>query len=191
MGNHEKEQTPIASIAAIFYTPTPLLNLMSYFLVFGFGLSIGLAISFSFNIHLKQFFPTPDQTSPPLRILAVNETERVGLKEFLKAPNVTHDMTDEELLWRASMAARVGPAEFPFKRVPKVAFMFLTRGPLPLAPFWELFFGGHEGLYSIYVHSNPSFNATPFPESSVFHGRRIPSKVSHLCNNIYLIHLNI
>ncbi|KAH9722829.1 Core-2/I-branching beta-1,6-N-acetylglucosaminyltransferase family protein [Citrus sinensis] len=84
-----------------------------------------------------------------------------------------HDMTEEELLWRASMSPRIH--EYPFKRVPKVAFLFLTRGAVTLAPLWEKFFHGHEGLYSIYVHSSPSFNET-VPQSSVFHGRRIPSK---------------
>lgn len=86
-----------------------------------------------------------------------------------------HEMGDEELLWKASMAPKID--EFPFKRVPKVAFMFLTRGPVLLAPLWELFFKGHEGLYSIYVHSDPSFNGSE-PDKSVFYGRRIPSKVS-------------
>ncbi|XAR67549.1 hypothetical protein NMG60_11002342 [Bertholletia excelsa] len=82
-------------------------------------------------------------------------------------------MEDEELLWRASMVPRI--TQFPFKVVPKVAFLFLTRGPLPLAPFWEKFFQGHKGLYSIYIHSHPSYNGTE-PSNSVFHGRRIPSK---------------
>ncbi|CAI0436557.1 unnamed protein product [Linum tenue] len=54
--------------------------------------------------------------------------------------------------------------------------MFLTRGPLPLAPLWELFFKGHEGFYSVYVHNLPNYNHTD-PLDSVFHGRRIPSKV--------------
>lgn len=82
-------------------------------------------------------------------------------------------MDDEELLWRASMAPKI--KEYPFNRTPKVAFMFLTRGPVFLAPFWEEFFKGHEKYYTIYVHSNPSYNGSD-PESPVFHGRRIPSK---------------
>lgn len=85
-----------------------------------------------------------------------------------------HAMGEAELLWRASMVPKID--EFPFKRVPKVAFMFLTRGPVLLAPLWEKFFEGHEGLYSIYVHSDPSFNGSD-PEKSVFYGRRIPSQV--------------
>ncbi|CAN4124840.1 unnamed protein product [Withania somnifera] len=82
-------------------------------------------------------------------------------------------MSDEELFWRSSMVPKV--KNFPFERVPKVAFMFLTRGPVLLAPLWELFFKGHEGLYSIYVHSDPSYNQSQV-ESPLFHGRRIPSK---------------
>ncbi|CAA6671326.1 unnamed protein product [Spirodela intermedia] len=64
----------------------------------------------------------------------------------------------------------------PFRRVPKVAFLFLTRGPLPFAPLWEKFFAGHDGLYSIYVHADPSSNQSA-PPGSVFSGRRVPSKV--------------
>uniref|UniRef100_A0A803MMG4 Core-2/I-branching beta-1,6-N-acetylglucosaminyltransferase family protein n=1 Tax=Chenopodium quinoa TaxID=63459 RepID=A0A803MMG4_CHEQI len=64
---------------------------------------------------------------------------------------------------------------YPFKRVPKVAFMFLTRGPLPLLPLWERFFEGHEDFFSIYVHTLPGFilNVSPY---SVFFGRQIPSQ---------------
>ncbi|KAL0431060.1 UNVERIFIED_CONTAM: Glycosyltransferase BC10 [Sesamum radiatum] len=87
--------------------------------------------------------------------------------------NFLHEMGDKELLWRASMKPKVG--EYPFKRTPKVAFMFLARRELPLARLWEMFFRGHEGFYSIYVHSLPSYNGSE-PEGSVFHGRRVPSK---------------
>ncbi|KAM7520260.1 hypothetical protein LguiB_019222 [Lonicera macranthoides] len=72
------------------------------------------------------------------------------------------------------MAPRI--VEFPYKHVPKVAFMFLTPGPLPLAPLWDKFFKGHEGLYSIYVHPHPSYDETLVPQNSVFFGRRIPSQ---------------
>lgn len=84
-------------------------------------------------------------------------------------------MEDEELLWRASMVPRI--RKLPFKHAQKVAFLFLTRGNLPLAPLWEEFFKGNEGSYSIYVHTDPSFDWS-VPKSSVFYGRRIPSQVS-------------
>ncbi|KAM0000862.1 putative glycosyl transferase, family 14 [Helianthus debilis subsp. tardiflorus] len=59
----------------------------------------------------------------------------------------------------------------------KIAFMFLTPGPLPLSPLWELFFKGHKGLFSIYVHPHPSYNDTT-PHDSIFYGTRITSQVS-------------
>lgn len=71
--------------------------------------------------------------------------------------------------------------EFPFNRTPKVAFMFLTRGRLPLAQLWEKFFKGHEGLYSVYLHTSPEFNNEP-PNTSVFYKRRIPSNVITFLN---------
>ncbi|KAF8703986.1 hypothetical protein HU200_031467 [Digitaria exilis] len=84
-----------------------------------------------------------------------------------------HNMTDEELFRWASMAPKLDGT--PYHRVPKVAFMFLVRGDLPLRPLWEKFFEGHHGLYSIYVHTNPSHTVSP-PRDSVFYGRTIPSQ---------------
>ncbi|KAI3687373.1 hypothetical protein L1987_81068 [Smallanthus sonchifolius] len=55
--------------------------------------------------------------------------------------------------------------------------MFLTKGPLPLAPLWERFFKGHESLYSVYIHSLPSYEAE-FSSKSVFYGRQIPSQAA-------------
>ncbi|KAK7380057.1 hypothetical protein VNO78_32412 [Psophocarpus tetragonolobus] len=111
-----------------------------------------------------------NQTKPSSSMIRVT---RIGLREFLRPPMMMHDMTDEELLWRASMVPMIN--NVPFKHTPKVAFMFLTKGAVLLAPLWERFFKGNEGLYSIYVHSHPSFNGT-VPETSVFHGRNIPSQ---------------
>lgn len=98
------------------------------------------------------------------------------LEQWIRPPSrLMHNMTDKELFWRATFMPRM--KNYPFDRVPKIAFMFLTKGPLPLAPLWERFFNGHGGLYSIYVHSLPSFKAD-FPSSSVFYGRQVPSQVS-------------
>ncbi|KAG4400102.1 hypothetical protein GLYMA_08G367200v4 [Glycine max] len=69
-----------------------------------------------------------------------------------------------------------GTQDFTEQTVPKVAFMFLARGPLPLAPLWEKFFKGHDGFYSIYLHQHPCFSET-MPEDSVFYGRNIPSEL--------------
>lgn len=102
--------------------------------------------------------------------------ETASLQQWITPPsNLTHAMTDEELLWRASFLPQV--ATYPYKRVPKVAFMFLSKGPLPLSHLWEKFFAGHQGLYSIYIHTLPDYRPD-FPPTSVFHGRQIPSQVT-------------
>ncbi|KAI3786708.1 hypothetical protein L1987_40601 [Smallanthus sonchifolius] len=60
--------------------------------------------------------------------------------------------------------------------MPKIAFMFLTRGPLPLLPLWERFFEGQDATkYSIYVHTHPGFELG-VSISSVFYNRQIPSQ---------------
>ncbi|OEL21051.1 hypothetical protein BAE44_0017930 [Dichanthelium oligosanthes] len=114
--------------------------------------------------------PPPAPSSTPAR-----NQQIMGLMDFL-APNgvmTKNNMTDEELLWWASMAPKVRST--PYHRVPKVAFLFLVRGELPLRPLWEKFFQGHDGLYSIYVHTDPSYTGSP-PKDSVFYGRTIPSQ---------------
>ncbi|KAL2546156.1 Core-2/I-branching beta-1 [Forsythia ovata] len=97
-------------------------------------------------------------------------------KDWISPKTLWHSMSDEELMWRASMVPCM--RENHFNLTKKVAFMFLTRGRLPLAPLWEMFFKGHEGLFSIYLHTSPEFTYEP-PESSVFYKRRIPSKPVH------------
>ncbi|TKW17985.1 hypothetical protein SEVIR_5G404800v4 [Setaria viridis] len=97
-----------------------------------------------------------------------------GFSEFVAPTRLMHDMTDEELFWRATLVPAA--ASYPFQRVPKVAFMFLAgHGVLPLAPLWERFFRGHEERFSIYVHAPPGV-AINVSEDSPFHGRQIPSQ---------------
>jgi hypothetical protein len=163
----------------IFNNQLHFISFLIYVIVLVFGLTLGIIISFylkerTFSLQFTESLSSLPRT-PPLSPWIAAKQERVGLKEFLKPPPIMHDMDDEELLWRASLTAKI--PDYPFERIPKVAFMFLTKGPVFLAPLWEQFFKGHEGYYSIYVHSNPSYNGS-HPESPVFHGRRIPSKVS-------------
>ncbi|KAF6987210.1 hypothetical protein CFC21_004873 [Triticum aestivum] len=86
-----------------------------------------------------------------------------------------HNMTDDQLLLRASMAPRIKGISLLVPPAPKVAFMFLVRGELPLAPLWERFFHGHTALFSVYVHPDPTYLSSP-EKGSVFYGRRVPSK---------------
>ncbi|OIW06946.1 hypothetical protein TanjilG_18334 [Lupinus angustifolius] len=175
-------QYPINSVSKLFNVQLHFFHCLTYTLVLAFGVTLGSIITFylqncSFSLQLTQLsLSAMLQTQPLAPPIAKNEIlnhPHVELKEFLQPPNVMHDMDDEELLWRASMIPKIH--KYPFERVPKVAFMFLTRGPVFLAPLWEQFFNGNEGYYSVYVHSNPSHNES-HPESPVFHGRRIPSK---------------
>lgn len=166
-------------------------QIFPYLLVFCLGLAGGIAAAtyllrrgnagFQFNQYLvtnSSGSGSALRALPPQPVSQESKKNatppgRIGLSEFLRPPEAGHDMRDEELLWRASMVPRV--RKLPFAMAPKVAFLFLTRGPLPMAPLWEIFFKGNEGLYSIYVHPDPSYNAS-FASDSVFYNRQIPSK---------------
>lgn len=129
-----------------------------------------LFLFLSLGISLISMFP-----ANYLRLQYQSSVGSYGIERWIGPPSkLFHNMTDTELFWRASLVPRI--RTYPFKRVPRIAFMFLTKGPLPLAPLWERFFKGHEGLYSIYIHSLPSYVAQ-FAPSSVFHKRQIPSQV--------------
>ncbi|GLJ16635.1 hypothetical protein SUGI_0285500 [Cryptomeria japonica] len=86
--------------------------------------------------------------------------------------SLQHNMTDTELFCRA-LAVSSGEE---IVSEPKISFLFLVNDNLPLLPLWEKFFSGHQGLYSIYVHSihARSWNLNA---SSVFYARTIPSRV--------------
>ncbi|CAI5977928.1 unnamed protein product [Closterium sp. NIES-65] len=63
---------------------------------------------------------------------------------------------------------------------PKLAFLFLSRGPLPLARLWARFFRGYERHYSAYLHPAPGYrvprglrralNLTVVPSKPAFWG---------------------
>ncbi|GKU97597.1 hypothetical protein SLEP1_g10724 [Rubroshorea leprosula] len=121
--------------------------------------------------------PPPDAAKLPSVLLLSFQTNissnstSVSLKE---KKSLMHNMTDQELLWRASMVR--GIRDFSHgKHVPKVAFLFLAVRGLPFATLWEKFLKGHEDLYSIYLHQHPDY-FEEIPESSAFYGRRIPSQ---------------
>uniref|UniRef100_A0A1J3FBV1 Core-2/I-branching beta-1,6-N-acetylglucosaminyltransferase family protein n=1 Tax=Noccaea caerulescens TaxID=107243 RepID=A0A1J3FBV1_NOCCA len=141
------------------------LHILFLFLFLTFGISVA-------GIYMIQFLRI--QHLAPTTLTSIYDHGSVTLGRFVRPPfNVWHTMNDSELLWRASMEPRINV--YPFKRVPKLAFMFLTKGSLPFAPLWEMFFKGHEGLYSIYVHALPDYRSD-YSRSSVFYGRYIPSQ---------------
>nr|CAB3498330.1 unnamed protein product [Digitaria exilis] len=161
-------------------SPAGMLRLSLGFLILGVG--VGLP---AFGLFLARHSEAVAAAAPALFrpcVVAPKEEEAAALEleRWIRPPaRARHAMTDVELLWLASFAPRArGQGQggsYPFRRVPKVAFMFLAHGPLPLAPLWERFFRGNEGRYSIYVHTMPLYRAN-FTSDSVFYRRQIPSK---------------
>lgn len=142
-----------------------------------FGVFLALCIAFWFiSVYTIRHFGIQNVvTSVRSTFTPCFVQENSSLEQWIKPPwNLMHTMSDKELFWRATFVPRI--KKYPFKRVPKIAFMFLAKGPLPLAPLWEKFFDGHEGRYSIYVHSLPTFEPQ-FPTDSIFYRRQIPSQV--------------
>ncbi|KAL4194495.1 hypothetical protein AMTRI_Chr05g68970 [Amborella trichopoda] len=129
------------------------------------------------SMYMTKYFGNQSMlNSKPGILPCIEQPITENLDHWIRpATNLMHKMSDEELFWRASMVSRI--KKYPFERVPKVAFMFLTRGPLPLSPLWEKFLSGHQKLFSIYIHALPSYKAE-FPPTSVFYRRQIPSKFS-------------
>ncbi|XP_062152964.1 glycosyltransferase BC10 [Alnus glutinosa] len=183
MGNGD-QQHQSQLVSKLFINPHLQSNLVFYLFIFvivlpfGFITCLYLKSFSSFTLQMATSFSTspPISSLPHAPITPPPQPSPTPPPPLISSPSVldAHNMSDMELLQRASLM--VPRPELPtVLGVPKVAFMFLTKGPLPLAPLWEQFFKGHEGFYSIYVHTHPSFNDST-PEDSVFHGRRIPSQ---------------
>lgn len=174
MKNHPYQNQLTLATLKLLDTATFMnsLKLLLYFVSFFLGFTLGIIIGFSSK---KYSLPIPQVVSISLSAAATLSTPQHPPlpPPMLMVELPGKEMGDEELMWRASMVPKI--SEYPFKRAPKIAFMFLTRGHLPLAPLWERFFKGHDGLYTIYVHADPSSDVQG-PESGVFAGRRIPSK---------------
>lgn len=164
-------------------------------MIFCFSLAILIVILGMFiNNRVKEssvyddiYYPQVNDFNPPSlssslhelcnisSISSSSQSRSSSLINFVSPKDLWHSLTDQELLWLASMVPRI--SEYPYNRTPKVAFLFLSRGRLPLAPLWEMFFRGNENLFSIYLHTLPEFNYDEPEQSSVFYKRRIPSKV--------------
>ncbi|RLN04565.1 uncharacterized protein C2845_PM13G06560 [Panicum miliaceum] len=84
----------------------------------------------------------------------------------------TRELTDAETAARVVFRQILSTPPF-ISRNPKIAFMFLTPSKLPFEKLWELFFKGHEGRYTIYVHAS---REKPQHVSPIFVGRDIHSE---------------
>ncbi|KFK43315.1 hypothetical protein AALP_AA1G108500 [Arabis alpina] len=175
-----------------------LAQTLSFLLIFMAGIIIGLAASshidryfnslprmFSTTTNLQTIpFSSPDYSNCTIIHRDCRDEDEAekpkkvkrdcwSIDGFVRPVNLSHVMSDEELFWRASMV----PVKelYPYERVPKVAFMFLTRGPLPMIPLWEKFFKGNEKYLSVYVHTPPRYDMNVSRESP-FYDRQIPSQ---------------
>ncbi|KAI8021963.1 Glycosyltransferase BC10 [Camellia lanceoleosa] len=158
-----------------------LLRILIVLIFFVVGVVIGLTssshINQYFTVQTDQFYE--NYALPPMTAIASRKNctcekeDCLSMDSYLRPNNLTHSMSDKELFWRASMMPK--KEDYPYSRVPKVAFMFLTRGPLPLVPLWERFFKGHEEQFSIYVHALPGYELN-VSTTSPFYRRQIPSK---------------
>uniref|UniRef100_A0ACD5XY55 Uncharacterized protein n=1 Tax=Avena sativa TaxID=4498 RepID=A0ACD5XY55_AVESA len=169
-----------------------LADVFTGLLLVSLGIVLGMICNANFPESYLHPYLQPQPLTPPPAPAPSPETACVGPRSPSPAPRMEfadflapsagggggglmHNMTDEELLWRASMEPRRVDASMPRGIVHKVAFLFLVTADLPLRPLWEKFFAGHEGLYSIYVHARPGYAGSP-PRDSVFYGRMIPSQ---------------
>jgi Core-2/I-Branching enzyme len=158
---------------------------MVYAIYFLKVLLLFLALGTSFSILSGFITPQTGVDRVSLQHVHPCPKETISPDRHLKPPtSLVHSMTDEELMWHASFTPRI--EKYPFKRTPKLAFMFLINGPMPFAPLWEMFFEGHEGFYSIYVHAMPTYIANVSPDS-VFYQRFIPSQVCQ-CQMLITVH---
>jgi hypothetical protein len=80
--------------------------------------------------------------------------------------------TDQELLRHAFHRVTEGPVG---PGLPRIAFLFLVRGPIPLEPVWRRYLQDHEDLWSLYVHASDPVDYK-YPPGSLFEGKEIPAK---------------
>lgn len=111
----------------------------------------------------NSYFPDTDSDVWPCRQHYVDE------REMTYEDWVTGGFSDEQALCAAHRYAKRPMAT----GTPRIAFLFLTRGEIPMEPVWKKFFAGHEGKYSIYVHSTDVDHK--YPPGSLFHNRTIPA----------------
>ncbi|GAV63271.1 Branch domain-containing protein [Cephalotus follicularis] len=169
-----------------------LAQILSVLVVFVAGIILGLVTSSHINDYFRSqaqlfitnnindvtYMPSNNSKEPPKNDNCSSPLSQcedcLSIESFLLPKNLTHALRDDELFWRASLVPY--KVEYPYSRVPKVAFMFLTRGPLPMLRLWERFFDDQdEKLFTVYVHALPGYELDVSSDSP-FHGRQIPSQ---------------
>ncbi|KAK1270464.1 hypothetical protein QJS04_geneDACA012919 [Acorus gramineus] len=75
-------------------------------------------------------------------------------QKTLPAIPTADEIDDLALFRRATLSS--SDLSLPPKNRPKIAFLFLTNSPLTFSPLWDRFFSGHDSLYNVYVHTDPT-----------------------------------
>ncbi|KAL2608968.1 hypothetical protein R1flu_027541 [Riccia fluitans] len=134
---------------------------------FWLGMTISIASIFLVVVYVLYFSPC-DFLSPEL-------CRSRSLISGISAPVIPERVfTDDEIAARA-VAKDILSRPWNERRPPvsKIAFMFMTPGPLPFESIWHEFFKGHDGFITVYVHA--SENGSFGWKSPYFIGREIPS----------------
>ncbi|EPS69106.1 hypothetical protein M569_05660 [Genlisea aurea] len=92
----------------------------------------------------------PPQNSPACYVFSSN-----GCKALQKwhPPSPARELTDDEIASRVVIRDILNMPPVVSRR-PKIAFLFLTPGPLPFEKLWDKFFQGHEDRFTVYVHAS-------------------------------------
>eukprot|EP00271_Cylindrocystis_brebissonii_P015455 TRINITY_DN38354_c0_g1_i1.p1 TRINITY_DN38354_c0_g1~~TRINITY_DN38354_c0_g1_i1.p1 ORF type:complete len:579 (-),score=44.91 TRINITY_DN38354_c0_g1_i1:781-2517(-) len=124
---------------------------------------------------------SPPPPRLPKRYLSLpSEKVNYALWHEMNNSTVWHTMNDSQLFAEAANQ-RLDPPLPPTANgepgVRKIAFLFLTRGRLPLVAFWNKFLEGHANQYSVYIHTKPGFTYHEHALPEGFKQRQIPSQV--------------
>lgn len=106
-------------------------------------------------VCLVSFFVICGYVYPPENSSACYVFSPRGCKAFTEwLPSYARrELTDEELASQVLVQEFLRTPPLPTEN-PKIAFMFLTPGSLPFEKLWDVFFSGHEGKFSVYVHAS-------------------------------------
>lgn len=163
------------SLTSANVTPTAFLNNS------GSNTSSVESPSAHLNASTDDFFRVDDNVTfhDPIPAPSLGSEKSPGFMEtptsmiyFQNRSETWHTMSDKDLLKKASSFQPLQAS------VTLIAYMFMTRGPLPFASLWERYFRGHENMYSIYIHAHPDYVPTTATGSPFFQ-RFIPSKVQN------------
>ncbi|KAI8015580.1 Glycosyltransferase BC10 [Camellia lanceoleosa] len=102
------------------------------------------------SVFLICAYVYPPQSSAACYVFSSNGCK--GFSHWLP-PAPTREFTDDEIASHVVIndILRMPPVQ---SNNPKIAFLFLTPGSLPFEKLWDMFFHGHEGRFSVYVHAS-------------------------------------